>query len=173
MSFDSENRSIKNLKDNDLLVIKAGESDIHSMNILSRQKRLAYEKAQPRFWKWAGDSGEEVQKKWFQELICDDNHICLVAKNANEMLGFIIGKVVSAPEVYAPGGKTLIVDDFCVLHESWSTIGNALLSKARSIAHDKGVAQLVIVSGDHDISKKSFLHNLELSTASVWFVGKV
>jgi hypothetical protein len=81
------------------------------MNVLSRQKCLAYEKAQPQFWKWAGDSGEEIQKEWFRKLISNDNHICLVAKNSNEILGFIIGKIVSAPEVYAPGGPTLIVDD--------------------------------------------------------------
>jgi len=172
-SFDSENRPIRNSKCNEFAVVKAGDADIGSMNVLSRQKRLAYEKAQPQFWKWAGDSGEEIQKTWFRELISDDNHICLVAKNSNEILGFIIGKIVSAPEVYAPGGQTLIVDDFCVLNDNWSAIGNALLSEARSIAHDKGVAQLVIVSGDHDVSKKSFLKKLDLSIASVWFVGGV
>lgn len=172
-SFNIENKPIKNSKCNEFAVVKAGDADIGSMNVLSRQKRLAYEKAQPLFWKWAGDSGEEIQKEWFRKLISDDNHICLVAKNSNEILGFIIGKIVSAPEVYAPGGPTLIVDDFCVLNDNWSAIGNALLSEARSIAHDKGVAQLVIVSGDHDISKKSFLKKLDLSIHSVWFVGGI
>lgn len=171
-SFNSENKPIKNSKCNEFAVVKAGDADIGSMNLLSRQKRLAYEKAQPRFWKWAGDSGEEIQKAWFRKLISDNNHICLVAKNSNEIIGFIIGKIVSAPEVYAPGGQTLIVDDFCVLNDNWSAIGNALLSEARSIAHDKGIAQLVIVSGDHDISKKLFLKKLNLSIALVWFVGE-
>lgn len=95
----------------------------------------------------------------------------MVAKNSNEILGFIIGKIVSAPEVYAPGGQTLIVDDFCVLNDNWSAIGNALLNEAKSIAHDKGVTQLIVVSGDHDISKKIFLKKIDLSIASVWFVG--
>ena len=173
LNFDSGNKPVTNKKNNEFAVIKAGHADIDSMNILSKQKRLTYEKAQPQFWKWSGDSGEETQKKWFKKLICDDNHICLVAKSSEVTIGFIIGKVISAPEVYKPGGPTLMIDDFCVLNDNWDNVGNALLNKIRVIAHDKGIAQLVIVSGDHDTSKKLFLQRMGLSAASVWFVGAV
>jgi len=182
-NFDSRNKPGSKTKNNESSVVKAGHADIDAMNILSKQKRLAYEKAQPQFWKWAGDSGEEVQKEWFKELIYDDNYICLIAKNSEEIIGFIIGKIISAPEVYNPGGLTLMIDDFhvapklqsneggCVLQDDWATIGSALLSEIKSIARAKGVAQLVVVSGDHDAAKKSFLQKSGLTTASIWFIG--
>ena len=32
----------------------------------------------------------------------------------SDIVGFIIGRLVPAPEVYNPGGLTLMIDDFCV-----------------------------------------------------------
>ena len=49
--FDSENRSTINSEHNEFTVVNAGDADIDSMNVLSRKKRLAYEKAQAMFWK--------------------------------------------------------------------------------------------------------------------------
>ncbi|WCR57421.1 hypothetical protein [Rickettsia asembonensis] len=40
------------------------------------------------------------------------------------MLGFIIGRLIEAPEVYDPKGLILIIDDFCVETENdWSFVG--------------------------------------------------
>lgn len=173
-SFNSENRSTIKSEHDEFVVIKAGDADIDSMNVLSKQKRLAYEKAQPRFWKWAGNSGEEIQKTWFRGLISDDNHICLVAKNSNEMLGFIIGKIVSAPEVYAPGGQTLMIDDFCVKSENlWQSAGLELIKAIKAAAKTKGSAQVLVVCGVHDYQKRKFLSEQKLSIASEWFVGGI
>lgn len=173
-SFNSENRSTIKSEHDEFVVIKAGDADIDSMNVLSKQKRLAHEKAQPQFWKWAGDSGEEIQKTWFRGLISDDNHICLVAKNSNEILGFIIGKIVSAPEVYAPGGQILMIDDFCVQSGNlWQSIGLELIKAVKAAAKTKGSAQVLVVCGAHDHQKHKFLTEQKLSIASEWFVGDI
>lgn len=172
-TFDSRQKYEQKPDCRKFTVARAQDSDIDFMNRLSRQKRLAYEKAQPQFWKWASESGEQEQKEWFKELISDDTYICLAAKNSNEGIGFVIGKIVSAPEVYNPGGLTLIIDDFCVLNNEWSTIGSVLLTEIKFIAKQKNVAQIVVVSGDHDSTKKQFLKKSGLSPVSVWFVGSV
>ncbi|MEY3197404.1 MAG: hypothetical protein RLZZ59_775, partial [Pseudomonadota bacterium] len=48
-------------------------SDISAMVSLSKAKRLAYEKAQPQFWRYAGEEGDKVQRQWFTELLEDKN----------------------------------------------------------------------------------------------------
>lgn len=40
------------------------------------------------------------------------------ASDAKKILGFIIGKLMHAPEVYNSGGLTLTIDDFCVKLEN-------------------------------------------------------
>jgi hypothetical protein len=77
-------------------------TDVPSMVSLSEQKRHAYERAQPQFWRRSENANEE-QAKWFIELLSREDQICLVAKE-NQLNGFIIGKIMPAPEVYNPGG---------------------------------------------------------------------
>ena len=169
--FDSQKVTNSKSSNNEISVVRAESTDVDFMNRLSKQKRLAYEKAQPQFWKWAGDSGEEIQKAWFKGLVNDDGHICLVAKKSCEIVGFIIGKITSAPEVYAPGGQTLMIDDFCVNNRDWHHVGVALLNQIKAQARQKNVAQIVVVCGSHDRNKRSFLQKYGLSSASEWFHG--
>ncbi len=147
-----------NLNNIDLIISKAQEVDIKSMNMLSNQKRISYEKFQPQFWRSNGDAGEIAQRKWFKELIEDNSYICLIAKQNDEIIGFVIGKIISAPEVYNPGGLTLLIDDFCILNSNWNLVGNTLLKEIKSISKQQGVTQLIAVSGSHDEDKKSFLN---------------
>lgn len=170
-SFVHENKPAGVSKNNKFTVVKAGSADIDAMNHLSYLKRRSYEKAQPRFWKWAGDPGEESQKSWFKELIQDKDHICLVAKNAHETLGFVIGKRVPAPEVYAPGGPTLMIDDFCVINDEWQTIGEALIKELKAWGGNQGISQYLVVCGYHDQKKRDFLTRMGMTPASLWFVG--
>lgn len=88
--------------------------------------------------------------------------------------GFITGKVLEAPKVYNPGGLTLMVDDFCVANEElWPVLGGALLKQCQSDAKDKGVTQLLVVTGAHDAQKKQFLSSWSLTIASEWYVGEI
>ena len=154
-------------------VAQATKTDVASMVDLSYQKRRAYEKAQLQFWRYA-KGAEEVQEKWFEELLDHDDHIVLVAKSDTETIGFIIGRLVKAPEVYNPGGLTLMIDDFCVKSEiDWQSVGLELMNAISLIAKEKGAAQFYVVSGAHDNAKCDFLEKFGLSNAAKWFVGSI
>lgn len=140
---------------------------------LSYQKRRAYEKAQPQFWRYA-EGAEGIQHEWFEELLDHEDHIILVAKADMETIGFIIGRLVKAPEVYHPGGLTLMIDDFCVKSESdWQSVGLELMNAIQALAKEKGAAQFYVVSGAHDNAKCDFLEKFGLSNAAKWFVGAI
>ncbi len=151
----------------------ATKTDIKSMVSLSYQKRKNYEQAQPQFWKYA-ENAEEIQIKWFEELLEHQDYILLVAKLENKIVGFVIGRLVTAPEVYNPGGLTLMIDDYCVeTREYWNNVGKELLERIAKIAKEKGAAQFCIVAGAHDNAKCSFLEDFGLSCASKWYVGSI
>ncbi len=149
-------------------------SDIPFIVEMSHQKRLSYEKAQPVFWKYAGSEAELSQTQWFEQLLLQCEQIMLTAFRDEKIVGFIIGKLMLAPDVYNPGGLTLRIDDFCVENETdWHFIGSKLIQEIKTISKTKGAAQLLVVCGAHDDQKRRFLSSIDLTIASEWFVGSV
>lgn len=151
-------------------ILFATKDDIEPMVSLSYRKRKNYEKAQPQFWKYA-ENAEEIQTKWFEELLSRDDHILLVAKENSNIKGFVIGRLVKAPEVYNPGGLTLMIDDFAC--EDWINVGKQLMDKIAVIAKEKGAVQFCVVAGNHDLDKCDFLEDFGLTCASKWYVGSI
>jgi chloramphenicol 3-O phosphotransferase len=147
-------------------------TDISTMVLLSKAKRLAYEKAQATFWRYAGEEGDKAQEKWFKELLEDENHVMFTAESeTQEILGFVIGKLIAAPEVYNPGGLTLMIDDFCVQSENlWQSVGYALIKEIQAAAKARRATQILVVCGAHDHPKRKFLSEQNLEIASEWFV---
>ena len=157
-----------------LLVRPTLLSDISSCVALSYSKRRAYEKAKPQFWKYAGESAEKSQAKWFADLLTRDDHILLTVESNGKIVGFIIGKLMSAPEVYNPGGLTVMIDDFCVENEAdWDWIGLNLVQELKGISKTKGACQILVVCGVHDEAKRCFLNSIGLAVASEWYVGEI
>ena len=150
-------------------------TDIDAMVSLSKAKRKLYEKAQPQFWRYAGEKGDKAQGELFKELLEDENYVMFTAESdTQEILGFIIGKLMPAPEVYNPGGLTLMIDDFCVQSENlWQSIGAQLIEEIKAAAKAKGATQILVVCGSHDNPKRKFLSEQNLSIASEWFVGGI
>lgn len=149
----------------------ATSHDLDGMVCLSKLKRLAYEKVQPCFWKHA-ENAEASQRQWFDLLLSRADYITLVAQQTNKTIGFIIGRIMSAPEVYNPGGLTLMIDDFCLESEgSWDSIGRNLLHELKVLAKEKAATQLLVVCGAHDQLKREFLKKMNLTCASEWYVG--
>ena len=133
-------------------------SDIDDMVSLSKVKRLAYEKVQSQFWRHNGEEGDNAQRKWFKELLADEKYLMFTAishckrsttmqkhnlspesyallSDDEKVVGFIIGKLMAAPEVYNPGGLTLMIDDFCVADQvEWHSIGSKLVQEIKAIA---------------------------------------
>jgi predicted house-cleaning noncanonical NTP pyrophosphatase (MazG superfamily) len=158
-------------KDVKIIIRASIYSDVHAMVALSKAKRLSYERAKLEFWCYAGESGDEAQSKWFEELLKNKDYLMLTAEDQyQEILGFIIGKLVPAPPVYNPGGLTLMVDDFCVHSENlWETVGIQLMKAIKRDAKDKDATQIIVVCGAHDNPKRHFLMEQNLSIVSEWF----
>lgn len=157
-----------------IVVRSAILADISLYVALSYNKRRAYEKAQPQFWKYAGAEAEISQTKWFEELLTDNDHIMLTAERNGKIVGFIIGRLISAPEVYNPGGLTLIIDDFCVEGiADWASTGHKLVQTIKTLSIMKGASQIIVVCGACDEPKRHLLKNMGLTVASQWYVGGV
>lgn len=161
-----------------IFIRKALTDDIPLLVALSYEKRKAYEKAQPLFWRHAVDA-EKSQTQWFEALLLDPRYMMLVAsqdstseKDQASIIGFVIGQKVKTPEVYDLGGYTCVVDDFCVRNDTlWSTVGGRLIAHLKKVAQENGCTQWVIVAGNHDNAKCGFLDETGLSIASRWYVG--
>ena len=163
---------------------------------------MLYEKAQPQFWRYAGEEGDNTQRQWFKELLEDKNHVMFTAvrhcehseaiqkntgspqshsllRDDENIIGFIIGKLMPAPEVYNPGGLTLMIDDFCITPKlqasegGWQSVGHELIEETKAAAKAKGATQILVVCGAHDNPKRKFLIDQNLSIASEWFVGGI
>ncbi len=147
------------------MIRAAIKSDIDWMVEISHQKRLAYSKEQPNFWKIAKNS-DEIQKKYFEKELKNDDVIALIYE---EKQGFIIGKLVTPPEVY-DAGLTLMIDDFCIKSgDLWMTIGKELLDECQKRAKNIGAKQILVVCGDHDMQKFSLLETMSMNIASRWY----
>jgi len=172
--FDTQNRIHQNIVPK-FAVRTSQLSDISAMVSLSKAKRMLYEKAQPQFWRYAGEEGDNTQRRWFKELLEDKNYVMFTAENGTQgILGFVIGKLMPAPEVYNPGGLTLMIDDFCVKSENlWQSVGARLIEETKAAAKSRGATQILVVWGAHDHPKRKFLSEQNLSIASEWFVGGI
>lgn len=151
------------------MIREAIKLDVDWMVKLSHQKRLAYSKEQPNFWKMAENS-DEIQKKYFEKELKNDDVIVLIYE---EKQGFIIGKLVTPPEVY-DAGLTLMIDDFCIKSgDLWMTIGKELLDECQKRAKNMGAKQILIVCGDHDMQKFSLLETMNMNIASRWYTKTI
>lgn len=171
LSFDTEGN--KKQADQASHIRSASMNDIEQMTKLSYLKRKAYEKNEPQFWRHA-DNAEKAQHDWFTTLLSNEEYLLFVAERQNSVHGFIIGHIIKAPDVYAPTGLTLLIDDFCVKHNTeWRSIGMKLIDEVKTHAQEKNVSQLVVVCGKHDKCKLSFLQDNGLRVVSEWLYAEL
>ena len=144
-------------------------SDIDAAVDLTERTRRQHQKYQPTFWRKAAKSAE-LTKTFFTELLTAQDTFFLVATEGRQILGFLVARKFPTPPVYAPGGDTYLVDDFCVVEpHHWLTTGEALLSHATTLIHEAGAAQIVVVCGDRDLAKAEVLRRSDLTIASNWW----
>ena len=149
----------------------ASADDLEPILALADERRREYEVFQPVFWRPAPDAAAR-QRSYFTNLIVDPAVITLVAISDETLVGFVIGHLVPAPAVYAPGGLTCSVDDFTVVHPaSWATIGVELLHAVEDEACQRGASQLVVVCAHLDEAKRAALDSCRLAIASEWWVA--
>jgi len=148
---------------------KAITSDIDAAVAMIERHRRQYQKYQPTFWHKAATSAE-MTHAFFAGLLQAPDTYFLAAVEGARLLGFLIAQKFPAPPVYAPGGDTYLIDDFCVVEPNhWLTTGEALLSHASTLIHEAGAAQIVVVCADRDLAKAEVLRRADLSIASNWW----
>jgi GNAT superfamily N-acetyltransferase len=148
---------------------RAVETDIDGAVDLAERRRLEDQLHQPVFWRKAADSAASTGN-FFRTLLAEEETIFLVATVGHRLRGFLIARQFPAPPVYAPGGSTWCIDDFCVVDPAeWQTAGRALLAEASSLLEARGAAQIVVVCGNHDRPKTELLEAAGLSIASNWW----
>jgi len=103
-------------------------------------------------------------------LVENPETISLIHESDGLIEGFILGSLIPAPPVYDPGGPTCLVDDFVVASpKDWGTTGRLLLTDLCKQAAQLGAAQVVVVCGPLDETKRRLLLEQDLTVASEWF----
>lgn len=152
---------------------KAVENDIESVALLAAQKRRQYEKYQPVFHKESGKA-LELHTAFLKDSLQKENNLVWVSETNGLIDGFIIGSIVNAPPVYAPGGQICFVDDFMVESSTlWATVGRQLLDKVMEEAKGRGAVLTNVVCGPLDQPKRELLAGTRFQVASEWHVRKI
>jgi hypothetical protein len=81
-----------------------------------------------------------------------------------------MGVIQDAPPVFAPGGKTVLIDDFTVVEgaeadETASALLDAVMSEGRA----RGAVQIIAVAAARDERAVRWLEAKKLHVASQWW----
>jgi GNAT superfamily N-acetyltransferase len=148
---------------------KAETADIEAAVELVERSRRQFQKYQPIFWRKAAKSAATTET-FFTKLLGEPDTLFLVAVEGSRPEGFLIAAKFPNPPVFDPGGDTWLIDDFCVAEPHlWLGVGEALLSHATTLIHERGGVQIVVVGADRDLAKTEMLRRSDLSIASNWW----
>lgn len=153
------------------MIRDAKVEDVAAMVALIEASRTRLEEWQPQFWRKA-EASAAMSDGWFGVLVGNPEIITLVSDTDGKIDGFLIAMLQDSPPVYAPGGKTCLIDDFAVAADDlWRSAGRDLLHAALAQAKGKGAIQTVVVAPDAHAAKKAMLAAEGLSIASTWWTG--
>lgn len=145
--------------------------DVGACVALLEAERVRRRFWQPIFWR-PSPHAAAISRTYFINLRQRPDTLFLVAEQAGEVVGFLIGRPAPAPPVYDPGGATFLIDDFCVARPArWRDVGRSLLANARMRLGARGAAQIVIVCPDRDGDKKQMLRQAAFTIASTWWTA--
>ena len=154
-----------------MIVSRADASHVGDVVEMLEATRLRYQEYQPVFWRKAPDSANST-KEFFLSAVDETGTLFLIAADKGELLGFLIAREIPTPPVYAPGGRTYLIDDFCVASsDHWISVGTLLLVDACSQLKEAEASQIVVVCGDRDIPKAELLRRQGLTIASNWWTS--
>jgi hypothetical protein len=146
--------------------------DVPAMVALSEKYRRQLEADQPLLWRllWRQAEGSaEAQADYFRALLRRDEALVLVHSAVEGLAGFLVATLQTAPPVYAPGGPTCLIDDFCMAEgRYWPKAGAALLAEAMRRARERGAVQVVVICPHHDQAKLALLAAEGLTLATEW-----
>lgn len=152
-----------------MAIRSADPGDVEACVGMIEARRRLYETFEPRFWRKA-DHSAAMSAAFFGHLATDPGALFLVSESEAGVNGFLIAMAVQNPPVYAPGGPTAQIDDFCVADPSlFPTAGAALLDEARAQLKARGFTQLVVVCAARDAARTAFLESQSLSNTTTWW----
>lgn len=152
-----------------MVIRSAYRGDVEACVQMIEARRRLYETFEPRFWRKAEHSAA-MSTAFFGHLAIDAGALFLVSDSDGQIDGFLIAMPVQNPPVYAPGGPTAQIDDFCVADPAlFPTVGAALLDEARARSKARGITQLVVVCAARDEARTAFLRGQSLSLTTTWW----
>lgn len=131
----------------------AQPSEAGQMAALAEAKRQHYREHASPFQRPAAD-GESVHTSFLLTLMERDGFVVLVHEVApDEIDGFLVARVGSAPPPFGEGAL-LHIDDFALATPGgWATVGHELLREVASRAATTGAEKAIVVSGPPSIDK--------------------
>jgi len=147
----------------------ASAGDVQAMTGLVAAKRQMLENFEPVMWHPSEIAGQ-ITPQFFAHQVAQPNVIARVAEDGGRFLGFAMGVLQDPPPVYAPGGKTLLVDDFAVVEGAdGDAAASALLDAVISEARARGAVQMIVVAAAKDARATRWLEEKKLRVASQWW----
>jgi GNAT superfamily N-acetyltransferase len=144
--------------------------DIEAMVRLSESFRESLTDYSPVFWRKAEESFAR-QAAYFRVLLPLDDTVAMLAEQAGEVRGFVIGRLQPPPPVYAPGGPVCLIDDFCLISDAeWPTTGFELLSAVEAWAKARGAVLSVVICPHLGVAKRDFLRSRGFQVTSEWHI---
>jgi len=133
---------------------------------LSARERARAESFEPRFWRRAEDA-DEKQGRWFESLLNEPNAAAFVSGPPEATTGYVIAMLVDAPPVYAPEGKTCMIDDYeyATPHD-----GHLLREAVEAWAIDHGAVQTVVVAPREEAERRALLEAAGFHVVSEWWL---
>src|SRR5262245_61891495 len=128
----------------------ATAGDVQAMAQMIAEKRRQLELFEPVMWRPSDQAGQ-MTVSFFTHQVVQPNAIARVAEDGGRFAGFVIGGLQEAPPVFAPGGKTVIIDDFAVGDGAGADdVASALLDAVMSEARARGAVQIIAIAAARD-----------------------
>jgi GNAT superfamily N-acetyltransferase len=147
----------------------ASAGDAQAMAALVAAKRLMLESFEPVMWRPSEIAGR-ITPQFFTHQVAQPQVIARVAEDGGRFLGFAMGVLQDPPPVFAPGGKTLLIDDFAVAEGAeGDAAASALLDAVIGEARARGAVQMIVVAATKDARASRWLEEKKLHVASQWW----
>jgi hypothetical protein len=147
----------------------ATAGDVAQMAQLIALKRRQLETYEPVMWRVSETAGQ-LTPSFFTHQIPQPNVVARVAESGGAIAGFAIGALQDAPPVFAPGGKTIVIDDFAVAEgPDADDIASALLDSLMSEARARSAVQIIVIAAARDERVTRWLEGKKLRVASQWW----
>jgi hypothetical protein len=147
----------------------ASAADVQAMAAMLSVKRQRLEGFEPVMWR-PSEIAAQLTVQFFAHQVDQPNVIARVAEDGGRFLGFVMGTLQDPPPVYAPGGKTVLIDDFAVVEGTeGDAAASGLIDAVMSEARARGAVQIITVAAARDERASRWFEDKKLRVASQWW----